>query len=69
MLRRRVRTDGSYASAHDPRVLFGLGATAELDHVRVQWPSGLVEAWDDVPVDAYSVRIEGTGRPLPAFLP
>jgi hypothetical protein len=39
-LLRRVRTDGSYASASDPRVVVGLGGEAELAEVRVRWPDG-----------------------------
>ncbi len=37
---RRVRTDGSYASARDPRVLVGLGSWAGLVSVQVTWPDG-----------------------------
>jgi murein L,D-transpeptidase YcbB/YkuD len=37
---RRVRTDGSYLSASDTRVHVGLGATAAIDAVVVQWPDG-----------------------------
>ena len=58
---RHARTDGSYASAHDPRVLVGLGASAEPPRVRVVWPSGRVEEWRDLPVDAYTTLTEGQG--------
>ena len=40
VLRRRVRTDGSYLSANDPRVLVGLGKVTEVETVRVRWPDG-----------------------------
>ena len=43
-LRRWVRTDGSYASAHDPRVLFGLGSGGA-ERVEVRWPDGRRAAW------------------------
>ena len=36
---RRVRTDGSYASARDPRILLGLG-TASIASIEVEWPDG-----------------------------
>ena len=58
---RHARTDGSYASAHDPRVLVGLGRSAEVPLVRVVWPSGRVEEWDEVPIDGYSTLVEGEG--------
>ena len=60
-LTRRARADASYASANDPRVLFGLGAFPEVFSVQVTWPSGLTEEWRDVAVDRYSTLAEGTG--------
>ena len=62
VLWRRVRTDGSYASAGDPRVHVGLGPGAAIDRVRVVWPDGGVEEWSDVPVDRWTTLTEGTGR-------
>ena len=64
VLWRRVRTDGSYMSAADPRVLVGLGADAVVDRVRVVWPDGGVEEWGDVAVDRWTTLTEGTGRPV-----
>ena len=59
VLHRRVRTDGSYLSGNDPRVLVGLGAADRIQAVRVRWPSGAVEEWKDLPVDQYAVLKEG----------
>jgi hypothetical protein len=59
---RRARADGSYASANDPRVLVGLGDTAKIARVRVEWPGGNAEEWTDVPVDRYTTLKEGEGR-------
>ena len=61
---RRVRSDGSYASALDPRVLVGLGDHPTVERVEVWWPGGLREAWDDVPTGQYTTLVEGTGRPV-----
>ena len=58
---RRARSDGSYASANDPRVLVGLDGSAEAPSVRVIWPSGRVEEWKDVPIDRYTTLREGSG--------
>ena len=59
---RRARSDGSYASANDPRVLAGLGERADPMSVRVRWPSGRIETWVDVPVDRYTTLTEGGGK-------
>jgi hypothetical protein len=61
VLWRRARSDGSYASANDPRVLAGLGASTESPRVRVQWPDGRTEEWQSVPIDRYTTLTEGTG--------
>jgi hypothetical protein len=58
---RRVRADGSYASANDPRVLVGLGRSSKPVRVRVVWPGGATEEWNDVAVDRYTTLKEGTG--------
>jgi enediyne biosynthesis protein E4 len=58
---RRVRTDGSYLSANDPRVLAGLGSMTHVDGVRVRWPGGAVEEWKNPRIDQYNTLQEGTG--------
>jgi len=59
---RRARADGSYASANDPRVHVGLGASAAPSDVVVQWPSGRRETFATVAADRYTTLTEGTGR-------
>ena len=58
---RRARADGSYASANDPRVIAGLGASTVPSTVRIVWPSGRAEEWAEVPIDRYTTLREGTG--------
>ncbi len=50
---RRIQTDGSYAVASDPRVLFGLGNESGPQTVRVQWPGGQAEEFRGLAVDRY----------------
>jgi hypothetical protein len=59
---RRVATDGSYASANDPRVLVGLGDASEVTGVRVLWPDGLIESFPPSPLRTYSILVRGTGK-------
>jgi hypothetical protein len=51
--RRRVHTDGSYASANDPRVGVGLGDLARAGRLRVVWPDGPGIAWRELAADRY----------------
>jgi enediyne biosynthesis protein E4 len=59
---RRARSDGSYASANDPRVLAGLGDSDRPVTARVIWPDGRTETWPDLAIDRYVTIREGTGR-------
>jgi hypothetical protein len=59
---RRARADGSYASANDPRVLVGLGASAEAPRVKVSWADGRVEEFANVPIDRYTTLTERTEK-------
>jgi hypothetical protein len=60
VLLRRARTDGSYCSSQDPRVLVGLGQTARVESVRVRWPDGDVEEWKNPPINRYLTLRQGT---------
>jgi enediyne biosynthesis protein E4 len=42
---RRARTDGSYLSASDLRVHFGLGDSSRIDAIVVIWPDGFEQRW------------------------
>jgi hypothetical protein len=59
-MRRRARTDGGYLSAHDPRVLVGLGQVSGAEAVRIHWPSGTTEEWKNPPIEKYIILDEGT---------
>jgi len=55
---RRVRNDGGFASAHDTRLLVGLGEDVGTERVRVEWPGGSVGEWRDLPQARYVVAAE-----------
>lgn len=50
----RVRIEGSFGSANDPRVLFGLAQGTAVDGVRVHWPDGAVMLWKEIPIRRYT---------------
>jgi hypothetical protein len=62
---RRARSDGSYASANDPRVLVGLGTSTDPVRVRVSWPDGTTEEFGDVPIDRWTTLTEGRALSIP----
>jgi hypothetical protein len=47
-LLRFVRSGGSFASSHDPRLHFGLGEAKKIDKLTVTWPDGTVQTFADV---------------------
>jgi hypothetical protein len=57
---------GSYLSASDPRLHFGLGAARRADRVEVRWPSGRRDTYEGLAADAgYRLR---EGDPAPRHL-
>jgi hypothetical protein len=64
---RQAGSDGSYASANDPRVLFGLGQGAAGPFTaRVRWPNGRWEHFQHLPAGSYATLPQGTGTgPIP----
>src|SRR5262249_24483732 len=48
---RRVRTDGSYLSASDARVHFGLGASTSIDAMVIRWADGTEDRRTGIAVD------------------
>ncbi len=63
-LMRRAHTDGSYLSASDPRILFGLGQIARPGVLEVRWPDGRLERFRDLGVDRYVTLTQGQGERL-----
>ncbi|HEX6204122.1 MAG TPA: CRTAC1 family protein [Thermoanaerobaculia bacterium] len=60
---RRVRPEGSYVAANDPRIVFGLGDEPEVEAVRVVWPGGRAEDFPGLAPGRYHTLVEGSGRP------
>ena len=56
-----VRSGSSYISNNDMRVHFGLDAATKIDSVTVRWPSGRMETFEGLSVDAIHTLKEGSG--------
>ena len=59
-----VRSGSAYISNSDMRVHFGLGAATKIEWLEIRWPSGLMEKFTDLAVDAIHAVKEGTGAPV-----
>ena len=59
-----VRSGSSYISNSDMRVHFGLGSAVKIEWVQVRWPTGLVERFENLPVDSIHKLKEGSGTPV-----
>jgi enediyne biosynthesis protein E4 len=56
-----LRSGGSYESASELVLTFGLGAAAQADEIEVRWPSGLTERLKNVAADQMVTLKEGAG--------
>ncbi len=59
---RRVRTDGSFASANDSRLVFGLGDKTRVVKVQAHWIGGELEEWRDIPINEYTILYQGSSQ-------
>jgi len=58
---------GSYMSASDPRIHFGLGKRTKIESLVITWPSGRVDKLTNVPIDRIIAVKEGAGAVPHAF--
>lgn len=56
-----VRGGGSYLSSNDQRLHFGLGSESTIKQVKIEWPSGLSEQFENLPADKIYTIVEGEG--------
>jgi tetratricopeptide (TPR) repeat protein len=56
---------GSYQSASDPRLHFGLGKSERVTSIEIRWPSGKVDRWTDVAADTGYLAREGEAKLVP----
>jgi enediyne biosynthesis protein E4 len=63
--RKRMKVGGgSYLSAHDPRIVLGLGKHETIDCLEVKWPlpGGETQRFKDLPIDRYITIVEGEDK-------
>jgi hypothetical protein len=62
--RSRMKTSGgSYLSSHDPRDVLGIGSSAKIDWLEIQWPQPgkQIERLTNLPIDRYVTIVQGKG--------
>ena len=59
-----VHSDGSYQSAGDTRVHFGIASADTILEIRVRWPDQKLEAFDTIEINTYQTLAKGSGRML-----
>ncbi len=52
---------GSYMSASDPRIHFGLGKRSKAESLEITWPSGKIDKLSNIPIDQIIAVKEGEG--------
>lgn len=57
---RQIVGGSSYCSAHDPRLLLGIGKRSKVDSIEIRWPSGTVDRLKDIRVNSYTTIKEST---------
>jgi hypothetical protein len=62
-LTRFAKGGGSYLSAGDTRLLFGLGSAERVGRVTVKWSWGQTQSWENLEPDAYWELREGQAAP------
>ena len=56
---RQCQSGGSYMSASDRRVHFGLASATHADKLTIRWPSGRIDTYRDIAADRYITVTEG----------
>lgn len=62
-----VNPGASYLSSHDPRLHFGIGANTTVDRLEVRWQSGVVQTFENLPVNREYIISEFSDTPEGAF--
>ena len=68
-LTRFAKGGGSYLSANDPRLLFGLGENEQVRKVTVKWSWGETQSWDSLEPGGYWELREGQAQAVRALAP
>ncbi|MBC8869128.1 MAG: VCBS repeat-containing protein, partial [Planctomycetes bacterium] len=57
--RRQLTAGNGFKASNERRLVFGLGDHTHVDEVRVTWPAGSEQCWQDLPTDSEWLLVEG----------
>jgi hypothetical protein len=63
-----VRSNESYLSSNDPRVFIGMASLQQADRIEIRWPSGQVDRYQHVAVNAFYLAREGNWLKLDSLI-
>lgn len=56
---RQLTAGDGYQASNQRRLVFGLGNDAAVSHLKIRWPSGAVQEFQDLPADREVILVEG----------
>lgn len=65
---RQVVGGNGYFAANERKIIFGLGRADRVERLRIRWPSGLEQTFQDLAADQELAVVEGTQQPVSTSL-
>ncbi len=59
---RELSSQNAFCGMNSPRIHFGLGDAQRIDSLKVEWPLGLVEVFENLEVNMFCTLTEGQGN-------
>ena len=66
---RQVHPSRGFLSTDDAAIHFGLGSETRVEELRVRWPTGRTDTWNDLPADSRFRVLEGMSAAAPSRPP
>jgi tetratricopeptide (TPR) repeat protein len=64
---RQVIGGNGYLASNERKIIFGLGRAERIDRLHIRWPSGMKQAFENLPADRELTIVEGTEQPFVGF--
>ncbi|MFO0939884.1 MAG: FG-GAP-like repeat-containing protein [Pirellulales bacterium] len=61
--KKQLTAGDGYQCSNEHSIQFGLGAVDNIEQVSVQWPSGIVNTYNNIPINSVTTLVEGSEQP------